>query len=347
MPRPMLALGSLIVMCAMVLASAVLPVPYVVESPGPAIDVLGEYDGQQVITISGTQTHPTQGRLMMTTVSVDGGPGSYVTPAEVLVAWFDPTRSVLPRELLFGDETKDENDLANAVQMSSSQQESVAAALTELGIDYTRDVRVGGVRKGAPAEGTLEAGDVILAVHGSTAGDVTGYQRLAARTKPGDPVPMRIRRGGREMDVRVPTEDVGGRAKMGIALAPGYDFPMDVEISIGNVGGPSAGMMFALSVYDELTPGALAGGRAIAGTGTIDPAGEVGPIGGIRQKMVGAREQKADYFLAPRANCDEVVGYEPDGMKVVAVETLDDAIAATEQIARTGDTDGLPTCEAS
>lgn len=346
MPRPVLALVTLGALCVMVLSSVVLPVPYVIESPGPAIDVLGDYDKKPVLTITGAKTYPTSGELMMTTVSVSGGPGDMVTPAEVLLAWFDPSRSVMPREMLFSPkESKQDNDLANFVQMSSSQQESVAAALTELGIDYTEDVRVGGVREGAPAEGTLRPGDVVLAIRGKTANDITGFQSLAAQTIPGQKIPMRIRRDGKEMDVQVPTENVDGKAKMGIALAVGYDFPFDVKISIGNVGGPSAGMMFALSVYDELTPGPLAGKRAIAGTGTITAEGKVGPIGGIRQKMVGARDQGADYFLAPAANCDEVVGYEPTGLQVVKVATLEDSIHATEQIARTGTTDNLPTCE--
>ena len=104
-------------------------------------------------------------------------------------------------------------------------------------------------------------------------------------------------------------------------------------------------MMFSLSVYDQLTPGALTGGHEIAGTGTIAADGAVGSIGGIRQKLTGAEQAGAEYFLAPGDNCGEVVGFEPDGLEVVAVDTFEDAVTAVETIAETGSTEGLPVCE--
>ena len=344
--RPRLALGSLGLLCVMILGGSLMPVPYVIEQPGPAIDVLGTYDDEQILVIDGAETHPTEGSLMMTTVSVDGGPGYQVTPVEVAVSWFDRTRAVMPRELMFpDDQTREQTTLTNTVQMNTSQQGAVAVALGELGIDYEPVVLIAGIEQDAPAEGTLEAGDVVLTVDGRDAADVPGVQQVIGEREPGQSIPMQVQREGEELDLEVPSEEADGRARMGVVLAEGYDFPMDVEITVGEIGGPSAGLMFSLSVYDELTPGALTGGHDIAGTGTLDIEGDVGSIGGIRQKLVGAHEAGAEFLLAPSVNCDQVVGFEPEGLEVVAVEDFDDALTATETIAETGSIDGLPTCE--
>lgn len=344
--RPALALVTLAVLCVMILGGSLMPVPYVIERPGPAIDVLGEYEDEQILEIHGAETHPTEGALMMTTVSVDGGPGYRVTPVEVVAAWFDRSKLVLPREAVFPDgQTREQTVLRNSAAMSTSQQGAVAVALDELGIAYRDEVIIAGVLEDGAAAGTLEAGDVVVSVGGRTAADVQGFQALIRAAPAGEPVPMTVRRGGEELDVEVPSEDVDGAARLGVVLSAGFEFPMDIDITVGTIGGPSAGMIFSLSVYDELTPGALTGGHRIAGTGTIAADGTVGPIGGIRQKMVGAVDSDAEYFLAPGANCDEVVGFEPDGLEVVAVPDFEGALSAVETIAATGGTEGLPTCE--
>jgi PDZ domain-containing protein len=229
--------------------------------------------------------------------------------------------------------------------MSTSQQGAVAVALDELGIEYTDVVMIAGVQEDGAAAGTLEAGDVIVSVGGETAADVAGYRDLIAATPEGEDVAMTVRRDGEEKELEVPTALVDGTSKLGVILSEGHEFPLDIDIAVGDIGGPSAGLVFSLSVYDELTPGALAGGHAIAGTGTISEDGTVGSIGGIRQKMVGATESDAEFFLAPTANCDEVVGHEPDGLQVVAVGTFEEALEATGTIAETGTVEGLPTCE--
>src|SRR5690625_1197242 len=199
--------------------------------------------------------------------------------------------------------------------MNTSQQGAVAVALGELGIDYEPVVLIAGIEQDAPAEGTLEAGDVVLTVDGRDAADVPGAQQVIGEREPGQPIPMQVQREGEELDLEVPSEEADGRARMGVVLAEGYDFPMDVEITVGEIGGPSAGLMFSLSVYDELTPGALTGGHDIAGTGTLDIEGDVGSIGGIRQKLVGAHEAGGEFFLAPRLHCGQVGGVEPEGLE--------------------------------
>ncbi|HEX7350359.1 YlbL family protein [Brachybacterium sp.] len=344
--RPRLALITLFVVCVMILGGSLMPVPYVIERPGPAIDVLGEYQDEEILLIDGAETHETDGALMMTTVSVDGGPGYRVTPVEVVAAWFNRSEMVMPREVVFPEgQTREETSLRNTAAMSTSQQGAVAVALDELGIDYEDVVMVAGVEEGGAAEDTLEGGDVIVSIGGETAQGVEEYRELIRAVPSGEPIPMTVRRGGEELELEVPTSVVDGTSMMGVVLSPGYEFPMDIEIAVGDIGGPSAGMIFSLSVYDELTPGALTGGHRVAGTGTIAADGAVGPIGGIRQKMVGAVESEAEFFLAPSENCQEVVGYVPDGLEVVAVSTFEESLTATETIAETGSTEGLPTCE--
>ncbi|WP_122939977.1 PDZ domain-containing protein [Brachybacterium sp. EE-P12] len=344
--RPRLALSMLVLLCAMILGGSLLPVPYVIERPGPAIDVLGDWEDEQILAIDGAETYPTDGELMMTTVSVDGGPGYRVTPVEVVTAWFDRTKMVMPREAVFPEgQTREETTLTNTAAMSTSQQGAVAVALDELGIEYRDVVMIAGVQEDGAAASTLEAGDVIVSVGGETAADVEGYRDLIAGSSKDGAVPMTVRRDGEETELEVPAELVDGTLRLGVVLSEGHEFPLDIDIAVGDIGGPSAGLVFSLSVYDELTPGALTGGHAIAGTGTIAEDGAVGSIGGIRQKMVGAAESDAEFFLAPTANCDEVVGYEPDGLQVVAVGSFEEALEATGTIAGTGTVEGLPTCE--
>jgi PDZ domain-containing protein len=149
------------------------------------------------------------------------------------------------------------------------------------------------------------------------------------------------------MTVDATPVDLEGAVVLGINVQSDYEFPFDVEIQLDKVGGPSAGMMFALGIIDKLTPGSIQGGEDVAGTGTINQAGTVGPIGGIRQKLFGAERAGAEWFLAPADNCAEVAGHVPDGLTVVAVETLDDALTALETIRTGTDTDTLPGCPAA
>lgn len=136
------------------------------------------------------------------------------------------------------------------------------------------------------------------------------------------------------------------KVQLGVGTGISYDFPFQVEIKLDDVGGPSAGMMFALGVIDKLTPESLTGGQIVAGTGTIDSSGRVGAIGGIRQKLAGAKQAGAPWFLAPTANCDEVVGRVPDGMNVFAVSTLEEALTVLNDVRTGGDLNGLPRCVA-
>lgn len=318
--------------------------PYVVLSPGPATNVLGEVDGKPVLSVTGARTYPTEGALDFTTVAFDGGPGRRVTVYELLEAWLRDDTEAAPEDLYFPeDTTPDEVEAQNAEMMNESQVVAAATALRALGRDVPRTVAVADVPEGSPSTGILETGDRILSVDGRAATDAAAV-RAAVQARPaGEEVSLRVERDGRERTLGVRTRDVRGTPVVGIVLRTDYDLPVDVTLNTGRVGGPSAGLMFTLAIYDALTPGALTGGQRIAGTGTIEDGGAVGPISGIRQKMVGAHEQGARWFLSPEGDCDDAVGHVPDGMTLVKVTTFDDARAAVEAIAK-GETADLPRC---
>lgn len=316
-----------------------LPAPYVVESPGPTFNTVGTVtmaEGEEVplIEIEGARTYPTDGELDLTTVYVAGGPDRAMSFLEAVGAWLNPEDAVVPQEFVYPRGTTGEQiDEQNAAAMTSSQESAVAAALRELDEPFTEELAVAELVDGSPAAGVLEAGDTLVRVNGT---EIDGIDSLREELQAsgGDPVEIVFRRDGVEQTGNV-TPELGdtGSYQLGIFLTTSFEFPFEVTIALDDVGGPSAGMMFALGIVDRLTPGALTGGRHFAGTGTIDSAGNVGAIGGIQQKMVGASDAGAEFFLAPADNCGEVVGNIPEGLDVVRVATLDEARTAVEALA--------------
>ncbi len=304
--------------------------PYVILRAGPAIDTLGQTDGHDLVRISGLPTYPTTGALDFTTVAQYGGPGFEITTWDVLVATLDPGAQVLSRDELYPpDATREQVRDATAAQMAGSQHAAAAVALRAVG--QPEQAVVASVLADGPAAGHLRPGDVVLGVDGTTVTTASDVARFVQAG--GDTVSLRVRRGGQATVVSVPTRVVEGRRMIGIGLEARFDDSITVTIDAGNVGGPSAGMMFALAVYDKITPGSLTGGQRIAGTGTVGIDGSVGRIGGIDHKMVGARDAGISWFLAPAGDCAEVVGNVPDGLHVAKVATFDEARAAVEQIA--------------
>ncbi len=327
----------------------VIPSGFVIEQPGPVFDTLGEVtdaDGAQVplIQIDSTVTYPTTGSLDLLTVQVVGSPETRPSWTDLAAAWLDPQRAVVPVESVFPQgETSDRRDEVNAALMVDSQQQAAAAAFTYLGYPVAGTLTVRAVADDSPAAGALRAGDVIEAIDGIPVTDVEQV-RSAVSAGRGDPVTVTVNRDGAATSVPVaPQQDAEGAWLLGITVQADYRTPYPVTFALPGVGGPSAGMMFALAIVDMLTPGALTGGRTVAGTGTITADGTVGPIGGVRQKMWGARGAGAEYFLAPVDNCADITGHVPDGMRVVAVSTLGEAVDAVGSIAA-GDGSDLPGC---
>lgn len=331
---------------------ALVPAPFVIEQPGPVYNTLGDVTvgdkSVSLIDIPGEKTYPTEGSLDMLTVSVRGNRESPPNWLEVAAAYLDASRAVVPVDLVYPEgETVEQSNQQGAVDMANSQKAAVAAALTELGYDLPTTLSVVETQTGSPAEGALKAGDVIVSLNGETFKDVTELRAAIADNGTDKPATLQVTRDGTPMTLELtPVLSTGDNPApiLGIIVGSEFDFPFEVKIQLENVGGPSAGMMFALGIIDKLTPGALNGGKDIAGTGTIDATGAVGPIGGIRQKLYGASNAGATYFLAPESNCNEVTGHIPAGLTVFAVKTLDDSLAALKAISSGADTSALPTC---
>ena len=351
-----LGIWALVVALVALLVITFLPTSFVIQQPGPVYNTLGEAassDGTMVplISVEGAETYPTEGALDLLTVQIVGNRERTPSWFELATAWFDPSRAVVPLDAVFpkGQTTEERNE-ESAAMMVDSQKEATAAALLQLGYDVPSHLEVYALTEDSASEGILQPGDVIEAADGET---ITSADQLRGiiNDLQGAPVPLTVERDGEKTDVSVtPTAveaDGETRWLIGVTLITDYTFPIDVTIQLNNVGGPSAGMMFALGIMDTLTPGELNGGKNVAGTGTITADGTVGPIGGIRQKLYGAKDAGATYFLAPQSNCDEVYGHVPDGLRVFAVETLQDAVDALDAVADGGDLDALPTCTAS
>ncbi len=344
MPRRSLTLLIATVGVIAALAVAVLiSVPYVILGPGPTLNTLGQdSSGQPLITISGHRTYPTAGHLNMVTVDLQGGPGVKLNIFTALAAWLNPHEAVVPESEVFAPgQSEQETQQQDNQEMTGSQQLATAAALTELHIPFQTQVVVVQAEPGFPAAGVLKAGDVITAVNGEAVTGESSLTTLIGAHPAGSTLTLTILRNGQSQAVRVGTKESGGRPVMGVAVTVQYKFPFTVKFTVGDIGGPSAGTMFALGIIDKLTPLNLTGGKFIAGTGEITASGQVQAIGGIQQKMVGARDAGATIFLAPASNCSDVKGAIPAGLQVVKISTLSQAVTYLEDI-RAGQS--VPSC---
>ena len=337
--RALTLLLATVLALGLALAAAVTAVPYVALGPGPAYDTLGAVDGTPVITITGRATHPTDGKLQLTTVGVT----DRITLIEALRGWLSTDTEVIPREEVFPpDQTSKQSDEQNAQEMQQSQDNATTAALTYLHIPATTDIRVTAVTKGAPADGKLEVGDVLVSIDGKPVTGLTQLRSLIGTRRPGAPVTVAYRRGAKAGSAVLTTSSSGGaapRAIVGISPEQHSTFPVKVTISLRDVGGPSAGLMFTLGILDKLGTESLTGGRNIAGTGEISADGTVGPIGGIAEKLIGAHRRGATVFLVPSENCADAKVSPPKSLRLIKVTSLQDALGQLATL-RTG---GMPT----
>jgi len=326
-----------------VLAAALIPVPYVILSPGPTLNTLSARPGgKYLIQISGHPTYPTNGHLNLVTVSYQGGPANSLNLFTALQGWLSPNEAVVPQEELFPtNQTQQQVTRQDTQQMVSSQQLAQAAALCQLGIKFRTIDTVDFVQSGMPAAGVLHKGDIITAVDGKPVTCKTPTGTLIKARAPGSTVALTVDRNGVTHTFRLKTANVKGNAVVGVGVFESYRFPFQVKISVGDIGGPSAGLMFALGIIDKLTPGNLTGGKFIAGTGEITANGAVGPIGGIQQKMAGARAAGATVFLTPAGNCRDTAGAVPQGLRLIKVSTLAGAVRELKALAAGGN---VPSC---
>jgi PDZ domain-containing protein len=331
------------------LTAALMPLPFVTYEPGITVDVLGTNgDNQEIIEVSGHRVYRDDGQLRMTTVYVSQPqPEGSNNLFELMHDWISKDDAVYPYDAVYRQgETSKQNRQQGKEEMTSSQDAATAAALEELGFQATQPV-VAAVGKGTPAEGRLRADDVIVSVGGTRTADTQDVIDAVTGGQVGQALPIVVQRNGKRTEVSVTPRDADGKPQVGISLEtdPKPRLPVDVTIGIDPaIGGPSAGLMFSLGIYDTLTPGSLTGGKTIAGTGEIDAAGHVGPIGGIQQKIAAARDAGAGLFLVPPDNGADALGAPRGDMRLARADTMHDARLAIEAWVKDPDAD-LPSCE--
>jgi len=318
--------NSLLVGAAVVAvgAAVVVPLPYVVISPGSAEAVPSR------VTFEGQTKDKVSGQLYFLTVAV-----SQPTAVEALSAWLDDDQAVLPRQRVI-PKGVDEGEYIKAQRAVFSESAKVAAAvgLRAAGKDVRfsgKGARISGVVPKSPAEGKLRAGDVIVAVAGRPVALASDLIAVTSRSQEGDVVRLSVLRDGTEREVNVTLRKVPGlgRPGLGVSVATeGFDItlPFQVKVDQGQIGGPSAGFMIALTVFDLADPADLTRGRKIAGTGTIDATGAVGPVGGVPQKVRAAEHAGATLFLVPPDELQQARKVAGKKLKVVPVTTIDQAI---------------------
>ena len=334
----------------------VLPVPYVVLVPGPATDTLGAVPGTStpVVSVQGAQTFPTSGKLYLTTVGVIPGSCDSRPPTliQTMKAWFDKTKAVEPRQIQCPPgETSTAVQQQNEHDMEQSQQDAITAALLQLGYKpATEQVVVGSVTAGTPAASKLQADDQLVSVDGQAVTSDAQLRQLIGAHPVGTTLTITIDRNGKRQNVSVQSIDSGPpdhHPIIGIEVDVHATFTtpkVHIGIDPAQVGGPSAGLMFALGIIDKLTQGGITGGRVIAGTGEITGAGVVKPIGGIQQKLAAATASpvKASVFLAPSDDCAEAKAVAPKSLILVRVQDLSGALDALKAI--TSGTGTYPRC---
>ncbi|MCV7177556.1 YlbL family protein [Mycolicibacterium sphagni] len=303
---------------------AVVTVPYVSLGPGPTFDTLGEVDGKQVVAIKGTETHPTAGHLNMTTVAQRDG----LTLGQALTLWVSGREQLVPRDLVFPpDKSREDVEKDQDADFKQSEDSAGYAALGYL--KYPKAVVAAKVNDPGPSAGKLQSGDAIDAVDGKPVANLAEFTTLLKATKPGQEIAIDYRRKNAPPGtarITLGTNADRDYGYLGVAVLDAPWAPFDIDFNLANIGGPSAGLMFSLAVIDKLTTGDLNGGKFIAGTGTIDEGGKVGPIGGITHKMLAAQEAGATVFLVPADNCDEAKGMRDDSMELIKVDTLAGAV---------------------
>jgi Lon-like protease len=328
-------IGTVLV-AGLTFAALWIPVPYVSLGPGPTVDTLGKSDGKQIITVQKGTAYQPDGQLRLVTVSVTTG----LDLGSALYYWISSDYAVVPTDAVYPpNQSQEQTDKQEQQQFQDSQSAAETAALHQLGCATV--VTVASIDDGAPADGKLKPGDGITSVNGKAVTSSDQLVTLVQGGQPGTVETIGYLRDGKAGSVAITTgKGSNGKAKLGIGTGLGINpttCPYRVKVSLGDIGGPSAGLMFALGIVDTLTPGDLTGGKVVAGTGEIEPTGKVDPIGGIQEKMIAAKRDHAKYFLSPADNCKDAKAAVPSGLTLAKVATLKDALTALDDI-RTGKT---------
>lgn len=346
MSRNAVAIVSSLLFVTLAALLVVIPVPYVAWRPGQTIDVLGSTSSGPVIDIAGLPTYDTPGKLLMTTVSTTRVDSTLSLPEAVFVHLAEDS-DAMPREVIYPPGKSSTQVQSEAVaMMDESRINATVAALRAAGVPVTELPRVESVVLSGPSAGRLMPGDLITAVDDIAMKTVADVAARISGHAVGDVIVFTVLREGLEQTVSVTSAASNTDAKrpvVGISLDTGFRYAPQVTFGVDqNVTGPSAGLVFALGIYDRITEGALMDDRVVAGTGEIGPGGRVARIGAIREKIAGAERDGAEVFLVPEDNCGDIGDLDSD-LLLVEVSTLKDAIAAL-QLINEGNTAEVPTC---
>jgi Lon-like protease len=333
--RTYVAVGLAVLLIGFVISASVVPLPYYAFKPGAVRDT------ESLISVgAGTEVFPPEGSISYTTVSL-----RQATLFGLVQGWLDDDIEVHPEDEVLGDRDADENRSFNLALMDDSKNTAALVALEKLGYEVpvsSDGMQVVQVSEGTGAEGVLEPGDTIVAVDGEALDQPDDLARVMDAEAPGDRVVLSVEKPGEpvsdvELALSADPQDAQ-RGIIGVAVQPrsiAYDFPVELAIDTGDVGGPSAGLAFTLGILDDLTPGELTGGEDVAVTGTIQPDGTVGPVGGTGQKAAAVRDAGIGTFLVPRADYDAAEARAGD-VEVIPVDDLDDALAALAELGGNG-----------
>ena len=303
-----------------------MPVPYVAQVPGPLYDTLGDIEGEQIIAVQGRSPNEVSGELNLTTVEISGRGLSLV---QAIRGWFDDEVSVVPEESVYPpDRSEEETRQANLDAFLTSERAAESVALGHLG--YPVKVVVQGLAEDSPAEGRLEEADALEAIDGQPTPDADTLDDVLTSIPGGSTVTVSYTRLGEPGSAEITTRPAKERngSLLGLMIREQPSAPFDVDIQVGKVGGPSAGLMLTLGILDLVGEEDLTDGAVVAGTGTIDAEGAVGPIGGIALKMAAAEVIDADLFLVPAGNCAAALAAADPSFPLARVADLDDALEA-------------------
>lgn len=338
MSRNVVAIVSSILFVTLAGLLVLVPVPYVTMRPGSTYDVLGTTEDGPLLEVSGLENFEPTGSLLMTTVS-KSRVSTNVSLPEAMIAYFRQDSDSMPRDAVYPVGSTTEQVRAEAVaQMDTSRTNSVVAALRAAGHQVTEMPMVASVIVSGPAHEKLHAGDLIESIDGRAVTSRDDVTAVVRNRSVGDPVVFKVIRDGQSHTVSVVTAASGeSRPMVGITVGIGYLYAPEVTFRVdANIGGPSAGLVFAIAIYDTITEGSLLGDAVVAGTGGVDATGKAQSIGGVRSKIAAAEDAGATLFVLPRSNCQDVADLETS-LDLLPVESLKDAIAAL-QLIREGQT---------
>ena len=328
--------GALLVLSAVILAMFTVQIPYYEFRPGSVRPTTSS------VVVDGAEAYPPGGEIAFTTVSLRKS-----TLATYVEAWFDDDIDVVEEEVILGDRSPSENRDFNLQLMDTSKQDAIRVALLALGYEVPIDIDgfvIHQILEGSAADGVLSVGETIVSVEGKDITEPTDLSGAMDQKAPGDRVTIGVEASDaetvREVEIVLgENPDDPERGIIGVSLQarnPQYQYPFEVDIESGDVGGPSAGLAFSLGVIDVLTPGELTGGNEVAVTGTINGEGIVGPVGGVAQKTAAVVDEDYDVFLVPSSEFEEAAERAGDHVQVIPVDTLEEALEALESLGGSG-----------